>query len=350
MNKWVRKDLLRFSPYHAPIRPYEIKVDANENPFAYQEEFAVHMQRWIEEKDHITRYPDTDAHELRSAIAKIYHVKSGNVICGVGSDQIIDSIMKVFLEPMDKVLVPNPSFSMYGQSAVLNHGQVVEFELDEEFNYSTELILQRIQEENPKILFLCTPNNPTGNIIKREEIIQILNRVDFPVVVDEAYAEFTKDSVIDLIDTYPNLIVLRTFSKAFGLAGLRTGYAVACEEMIDSIYIAKPPYNLSAYSQEASLFVLSKYNDYMEQTLLLQELRDSFYEELLKIQGIEKVYPSHGNFILIRIKDNKMIDRLSSNRILIRDYPPTGRLANCIRLSVGTKEENERILSVLKEV
>lgn len=350
MNKWVRKDLLHFRPYHAPVKAYEIKVDANENPFCYQEEFLEHMRNWMEDKDHITRYPDTDAQELRLAIAKVYDVKSTNVICGVGSDQIIDSIMKVFLEPHDKVLVPNPSFSMYGQSALLNHGQVIEFELDEEFNYCIDELIVRIEEEQPKILFLCTPNNPTGNILKREEILKILNHVDFPVVVDEAYAEFTEDSVIDLISAYPNLIVLRTFSKAFGLAGLRTGYAVACEEMIDTLYIAKPPYNLSAYSQEASLFVLSKYDEYMEQTLLLQKLRDEFYEALKSIQGITKVYPSHGNFILIRLGDQALLERLSQNQILIRDYPPSGRLAGCIRLSVGTKDENNRILGILREV
>lgn len=350
MNKYMRSDLLKFNPYHAPIKPYEIKVDANENPFPQHPDFKESMSEWLSEKDNMTRYPDTDANELRAKIAKHYNIKAENVICGVGSDQVLESIIKVFVEPGDKVVVPTPSFSMYKLSTVINHGQVVEVPLNEEFEYDLDLFINTIKQEKPKLVFLCTPNNPTGCVLSKTEVLKVVEASDCPVVIDEAYAEFTGISVIDEIDNYDNLIVARTFSKSYGLAGLRTGYGIACKEMIDTIYVAKAPYNLSSFSQKASLFVLDHHDFYMEQVRALNEQRLVLVEALKKMSFIEKIYNSGTNFVLVKVSNSLIPKMLEEQLILVRDYPPTGDLANCIRLTVGTEDENNRIIDILSKI
>jgi len=350
MNRYIRKDLVNFKPYHAPIKPYEIKVDANENPFPHHKDFKNAMSEWLDEKDNITRYPDTDAHELRHKIAEHYSILKDNVLCGVGSDQVIECIIKVFIEPGDKVIVPTPSFSMYKLSAIINHGQIIEVPLDTEFEYDLDLFINTIIKEQPKLVFLCTPNNPTGCVLNKADILKVVKSADCPVVVDEAYAEFTGISVIDEINNYDNLIVVRTFSKTYGLAGLRTGYGLACKEMIDTIYVTKPPYNLSSFSQKASLFVLEHHDFYMKQVEELNNQRVLLVKELEQLSIIEKIYTSGTNFILIKVNNTLIPKLLESELILVRDYPPTGELANCIRLSVGSGEENKRILEVLSDI
>ncbi len=347
MNKYMRKDLENFMPYHAPIKPYDIKVDANENPFPHHEAFKEMMANWLNDKDNITRYPDTDAHKLRKSIAQHFNVTKENIMCGVGSDQVIECIIKVFVEPGDKVVVPTPSFSMYKLSTIVNHGHVIEVPLNEEFEYDLDLFIETIKQEQPKLVFLCTPNNPTGCVLNKEDILRVVSSSNCPVVVDEAYAEFTGITVIDEINTYDNLIVLRTFSKSYGLAGLRTGYGIANKDMIDTLYVTKPPYNLSAFSQEASLFVLKHHDFYMKQVQKLNEERIKLVEALKSLSIIEKVYNSGTNFILVRMYKADLPKLLEDDMILVRDYPPTGSLANCMRLTVGTEEENNKIIDKL---
>lgn len=350
MNKYVRSDLQQFRPYHAPLKPYEIKVDANELPFAHQEAFKEHMSDWLADKDNLTRYPDTDARRLRTKIAQLNGITKEQVMCGVGSDQVIELIIKAFIDPFDTVVVPTPSFSMYGLSTTINHGKVVEVPLDENFNYDIDLFVKVINEVEPKLIFLCTPNNPTGCILVKEDIRRILQVAKCPVVVDEAYEEFTKESMIDELSDFPDMILLRTFSKAYGLAGLRTGYAIANEDMIETINLVKPPYNLSSYSQEASIFVLEQHSYYEEQVARIIRNREWLRQELSKIPFIETIFESHANFILFRVTHTSVAKLLEQQKILVRDYPPTGALARCIRVTVGTEEENTRIIQALKEV
>jgi histidinol-phosphate aminotransferase len=347
MNKYIRKDLENFRPYHAPLKPYEIKVDANENPFPHHEALKEAIGQWTKEKDNFTRYPDTDAHALRAKISEHYNVSKDNVMCGVGSDQVIECIIKVFIEPLDKVVMPTPTFSMYKLSTIVNHGQVIEVPLDDEFEYDLDLFIRTIKEEQPKLVFLCTPNNPTGCILNKEQIVEVIKACNCPIVVDEAYAEFTGISVVDMIDEYDNLIVVRTFSKSYGLAGLRTGYAIANKEMIDTLNVTKPPYNLSSFSQMASLFVLKHHSFYMEQVELLKKQRAYLAEQLKTLNFVEKVYNSGTNFLLIRVSDYTIVNLLEANKILVRDYPPTGDLANCIRITIGTEKENQKLLQIL---
>jgi len=318
-------------------------------PFAHQQEFAQHMAAWMAEKDNLTRYPDTDCNALREKIAEVNNVSKENVICGVGSDQIIELIIKVFIEPGDSVVMPTPSFSMYQLSTIMNRGKVVEVPLDQEFNYDIDKMIQVITDVKPKLVFLCTPNNPTGCLLTREDILRVLDVADCPVIVDEAYAEFTQDTMIDELKNYPDMILLRTFSKSYGLAGLRTGYAIAQSDMIETINLVKPPYNLSSYSQEASMFVLNHQSYYDEQVKQSIQQREWLYKELVAINYIEKIYESHANFILVRLKEDAILTLLEQQKILVRDYPPVGALAHCIRITIGTAQENKRIMEVLKE-
>jgi histidinol-phosphate aminotransferase len=349
MNPYIRSDLKKFRPYHAPIKPYDIKVDANELAFGHQHLFQEHMAQWLSNKDHITRYPDTDCVLLREKIAEVYGITKEQIMCGVGSDQVIELIIKAFIEPGETVIVPTPSFSMYGLSTIINHGRVVEVPLDENFEYNTELFISVIRQEKPKLIFICTPNNPTGCKLSREEILQILDEANCPVVIDEAYADFIGESMISDLANYPDMILLRTFSKSFGLAGLRTGFAIANVDMIESLNLVKPPYNLSSYSQEASIFVLGQKAYYDELIQQCIRSREWLRKELETIPYIETIFDSYANFILIRVNHSSLPQLLQQQKILVRDYPPTGPLARCIRITIGTEEENIRLIQSLKE-
>lgn len=349
IKDFVRKDLAGFEPYYAPLRPFDVKVDANENPFSHPQEVIEAAEKFFADKDNLTRYPDTDNTKLREKIAEFYGVKPSNVTCGVGSDQLIEYILKVFLEPGDKVMVPNPSFSMYGLTAKLNHGVVVQYELNEDFTYNTEAIIEIYKTQKPKIVFICTPNNPTGTVISKNELISLLTEIDCPVVVDEAYSEFVEENIVDQIAKFPQLIVLRTFSKIYGLAGLRIGYALANPEMIDIINICKAPYNLSQFSQEMGCIVLDNANAYENMAVELNAQREWLYNALKEVPIIKEVYPSKANFILVKVDDiEAVVDYCEKNKMLVRGFGTKGRLANCIRITVGTKAENQRLIECLK--
>lgn len=350
MNKYMRQDLLSFKPYHSPLKPYDIKMDANESPFPHPESFSQYMSQFSNDSENITRYPDTDSTELREKIAMVYDLIPENILCGVGSDQVIDMVIRTFVNPQDKVIMPTPSFSMYKLSTIINHGQVIEIPLDDMFEYEIETYIQTIKDEKPALVFLCTPNNPTGCVLDRDTVIKVIEACDCPIVVDEAYAEFTDISVVDLINTYEHMIVLRTFSKAFGLAGLRTGYAVACQEMISTLNVTKPPYNLSTIAQAASVYVLNHYDYYMDLVKVISIERERLSTELRKLSFVTEVYKSGTNFVLIKLNRSGIAKLLEEQLILIRDYPPTGDLASCARITVGTQEEDDRLLTILKQI
>ncbi len=353
MNKYVREDLKQFQPYHSPVTAYDIKLDANESPYPPHPEFIKHMSMWMENKDVTTRYPDTDAERLRQRIAQQfqkYNLQKKNVICSVGSDQLIDMITKVFIEPNDKIFVPEPSFSMYTLSGLLNHGQVCPYPLTQDFEYDIPVLLEKIKKEKPKLVFICTPNNPTGGIISRENLCRILDQVDCPVIVDEVYAEFSEKTMAGYLQLYPNLILLRSFSKAYGLAGLRIGYGLAHVDMIETLALVKPPYNVSTYAQEAGIFVLDHHDFYMAYIKETCQERKRMAESLKTFSHVEQVYPSETNFLLVRVKHQEIYQRLTHERIYIRSYGTKGPLGQCIRITIGTPEENNRVLKRLKEI
>lgn len=350
IRDYIRKDLKDIKPYHAPLKSYEIKIDANENPYNHNNIVIRAMEEWIKDSENIRRYPDTDCNELKETIASFWKVDKTNVACGVGSDQLIDCILKVFLEPSDKVLIPTPSFSMYQLSTKINHGIPIEFTLNNDYSYPLDKIIELYNKEKPKCVFLCTPNNPTGNTLSVEDMEKLVEQIKCPVIIDEAYGEFIDETMINKIHQYSNIIVLKTFSKSFGLAGLRVGYAIASKIFIEALNIAIPPYNVSSFSQHFAKLILENSNYYKDYVEKIINNREWLYEKLSSIKIIDKVFPSKANFILIKVNISGIPKKLEEVGILVRGYGELGNLAKCIRITVGTEEENKKLIEVLSEL
>ncbi|HHW67247.1 histidinol-phosphate transaminase [Defluviitalea raffinosedens] len=348
LKDYIRKELREFKPYHAAFRPQKIKLDANESPFSLSENVKSKLIQWIEKEENLNLYPDTDSTELREALASFWKVNVENVICGVGSDQLIDCMMKVFLEPGDRVVIPDPSFSMYRSTTILNHGVPIEVKLNEDYTYPVSEIIKTCNKYNSKILILCTPNNPTGNLLPTRQIEEIAQNVKCPILIDEAYGEFSNETMIPLIEKYPHMVVFRTFSKAYGLAGLRVGYGIGDREIIDAIYLTKPPYNLNVLSQKIATWVLQDEKVNRERIDYLKTEREYLIKELRKIPNI-KVFDSDANFILIETQNSELANQLEKKEIFVRSFGVCeGTLL--LRITVGTKEQNEKLLKVLKSI
>jgi histidinol-phosphate aminotransferase len=347
MKQWMRKDLINYEPYHASEVPHRIKLDANESPFNMPEPVRDTIIKWLQQEENLNIYPDTDCLELKAELSKFWNVKSENIICGVGSDQLIEYICKVFLEPGDIVIAPDPSFSMYGLTAVMNRGVLVNVPLYKDYNYDAEAIIECCKKNNPKLLILCTPNNPTGKSISVSDTEKILNEVKCPVILDEAYAEFSKATMIPYIEKYPNMIVLRTFSKAYSLAGMRIGYGIASKEMIDIVEVVRAPYNLNTMSQKIAIEILRNREIYKQRIEYLEAERDWLQKELGEFDYIS-IYPSDANFIYINTKIN-IAQELKNRGILIRAFKPCNKVYYS-RISVGSRQQNEELIKALKEI
>lgn len=344
--KWIRKDLRNFKPYRANTEQFDIRLDANESPFNLTGKVKEDLLYWINNCENLNIYPDSDSNGLKDELSLFWNVSNDNIICGVGSDQLIDYITKVFIEPDDTVITLKPTFSMYSLSAVLNHGKVKEIPLKDGFSYDIYDIIKAANVNNAKLLFLCTPNNPTGNSFTERELLQILESVDCPVVIDEAYAEFAGQTMIPHIHTHENLIVLRTFSKAYGLAGARVGYALACEAMINAIGIVKSPYNLCTLSQLLAISALRDSNEYKKRISDLIENRNELYEKLKDLKGLN-VYPSDGNFLFIESNIN-ISEALKNDGIIVRNFEDGEKRS--VRISIGTKEQNIKVYEIIKKM
>ncbi len=309
-----------------------VYLDANESPFG---EF--------------NRYPDGDPIQLKKKLAEINLAKTENLFLGNGSDELIDLTMRIFCEPAeDSILIMNPSFVMYEIYAKMNNVKVEKLELNSDFELEKDKFLDTISTSQAKVLFLCSPNNPTGNSIDDLEFyIQNFNGI---VVVDEAYIEFSpEDSAVKLLNKYPNLIVLKTLSKAFGMAGLRIGVGFASVE-ISSLFIKlKPPYNISSESQRLALEQLNQVEEIENNIAFILEEKEKLKKGLKQIKEIVKIYPSDANFFLIEFKDAQLIyQKLLEKSVLTSLRHPS--LKNCLRISVGTAEENSELLKVLSEI
>lgn len=347
IRNYIRKDLLNYEPYHVSEIPYKIKLDANESPFNLSNQIKEKITNWLNEEENLNRYPDTDCTELRLKLSEYWNVKSKNIICGVGSDQIIDYICKVFLEPEDIVCVSSPSFSMYTLTAQLNRGNVIDIPFDEDFEYNADKIINMCKNNNPKILFLCNPNNPTGKEIKIKDIKKILEEVNCIVVVDEAYAEFNSKTMISYINDYPNMIILRTFSKAYNLAGIRVGYGIASKNLIKALEIVKAPFNLNTLSQLIAIEAIN-YSLLTEQRVTwIKDEKKWFFEKLKQLKQL-KVYSSCSNFIYIETKID-IAQTLKNKGILIRSFKCENGIYK-LRITVGAREENKKLLKVLKKL
>ncbi|NLM04263.1 MAG: histidinol-phosphate transaminase [Clostridiales bacterium] len=347
IEKLVRKNIRKLMPYKVNIYDDVVKLDANENndlAHGFNEEIA---EALLDLK--INEYPDSDCWALRRQLADKLSLLPEELIIGAGSDQIISMIINAFVDPGDNILTFSPTFSMYRIGTELVGGNTYEYELDSQFKLDYDGFIKKVEEDKWKIIFLTNPNNPTGGIIPRHEIIRILDIANAIVVVDEAYYEFYGETVIDLIRKYPNLIVLRTLSKAYALAGARVGYGAGSKELLDILYRVKPPYNVTNLSQVAAKICLENQDMMMESVKKIILEREAMEKELGSIEGI-KVYESHANFLLCRIERAKdLYEYLLERGVLIRCFGDQGPLANCIRITIGIADENQLVLGIIKE-
>lgn len=344
--RFLRQNLQGLRPYHSSYLTEGILLNANESPYPAPEELLEYMKEHLDELM-VNRYPDTDSTALMQAVGKAYEVDKKNVVCGVGSDEIIDCILASVLEKGDQVLMPYPSFSMYRQFTILNNGTVLKASLKEDFTYDVPLMKQMIEIHQPKVIFICNPNNPTGCVMQQEQIEEILKLAEGLVIVDEAYEDFTtqKISVIPMIKYYDNLIVLRTFSKAYALAGCRVGYGIACENLIDLINTVKVPYNLNMFSQRIAEWAIEHKEVFKENARKIIEQREGL-EKGLKALGF-KTYPSEANFIWTELPQG-YFELLVEKKIYIRKMMVEQK--TYYRISIGTPEENTILLTALKEL
>ena len=344
--RFLRERFRSLKPYHSAHLTEGIILNSNESPYPVPEALMNYMKENIDQLL-VNRYPDTDSTTLIKAIAKAYGINEKNVVCGVGSDEMIDCILASVLEEDDKVLIPHPSFSMYSQFTLLNSGYALKVPLKPDFSYDFEKIKEIILKQQPKVIFICNPNNPTGCILSQRQIEEILKISEGLVIVDEAYEDFSSEgiSVIPLINKYNHLIVLRTFSKAYALAGIRVGYAISCEELIDLINTVKVPYNLNMFSQLVATWAIEHKEVFKENARKIIAER-KILDEGLKSLGF-KTYPSEANFIWVELPD-RYFDLLIQRKIYIRKMVIEDR--NYYRISIGTPEENEILLTALKEM
>jgi histidinol-phosphate aminotransferase len=357
-SKFIRQHILDLPPYQ-PVFPLDvlsqelgipvqqlIKLDANENPFGPLPE----VQEALLGIDTYHIYPDPETREIRKLLAEHHNIPEASVIIGAGADELIDLIMRVVLDPGDKVLNCPPTFGMYAFDARLNQAQVISIPRKPDFSLDIESLISSVTALRPKILFLANPNNPDGSIIAQDVFEKLISQ-DILLVIDEAYIEFARgrNSYIPQVADHPNLIVMRTFSKWAGLAGLRIGYGVFPTEMTPILLKAKQPYNVSVAAETAAVVTLKNLSKSEERISRIIEQRSFLFEELAKISWL-KPYPSQGNFILFKVMDRSAPEvwgQLRKQGILIRYFDKPG-LSDHIRISVGTEVQNQQLLSALK--
>lgn len=337
----IKTTLTSLKPYQVEP-PFEgIRLDANETRnFLFPEGFSL--------KDfEFHRYPDHQAIELRQGLSQYLSIDSKYILEGNGSSELIELIIKTFAEKDDLIMSFEPTFSMYRIYATLYGTQYIGFPLNDDYTLDVPKFMEEVTLNQPKILFLCTPNNPTGGQLKKEDILKIIQAINALVVIDEAYIEFAnpEDSLSQEGFVHDNVIVLRTFSKAFGLASIRLGYMIANETIINQVNRVKSPYHLNQVSQRIGLEALSQCNQVKDEINAVVQRRDSLYQKLLTLPIT--LYPSSGNFLFIESPNKDLYAPLLARGIRIRAYQNP---KSSYRITIGTQEENEILYQALKEI
>lgn len=356
---WVRSDIVEM-PAYKPIVPFEvlsrrlgrdpsdiIKLDANENPYGA----APTALEWMKCGKYFHIYPDPEANQLREALSDFLDFPKERIICGLGADELIDLVLRVVLAPDDRVVDCPPSFGMYPFSTYVNAGQYIRVWRDEQFNLDVAGVEQAVLENEAKVLFLCSPNNPNGSIIDDETVRRLL-KLPVLVVLDEAYVEFTgNESRIGWTLEYENLVVLRTFSKLAGLAGLRIGYGGFPEWLIPHIMKIKQPYNVTVSADLAARGALHDRAWLEEKTALIVAERKRMVEQLAQFDFL-KPYPSHSNFVLFKVEGRdagELKKELEQHGVLVRYFAKPG-VDNCIRISTGRPQDTDRLVAALADI
>jgi len=348
IEKMVKNSVKGMKAYKVDNSEYGIKIDANESNTNIFQEIMPDIWKNVMKED-INRYPDSEASNLRKAISGFIGVPTEKILCGNGSDELIKMIIDGFVNPGEAVLSHSPTFGMYGVSTKVSGGIYEEIETDEAFNIDIDKLIAKARDLKAKLIFICNPNNPTGNILEKSQVRRVLKETESILVLDEAYIEFAGESMVDEIGDWDNLIIMRTLSKAFGLAGLRLGYIIADGPIMETMRAIKPPYNLNRISQRLAAEVLSHASYINKNIEAIRAERERMLGELVKIEQL-KVFPTKSNFILLRTDETDRLDEaFKRESILVRKYSG-GRLGNCLRISIGLQSENEAVMAVIREV
>ena len=342
IRKLLRPHLLNLIPYSSARDEFQgdadVYLDANENAFGSTS------------KDTYRRYPDPYQKALKAKIGEIKGISVDKIFLGNGSDEPIDLLIRAFCNPgLDKIIITPPTYGMYKVSASINDIGIVEVPLTSEYILNSQELLDAI-EPGIKIIFLCSPNNPTGNSIDQDDIIEIAKKFQGLVVLDEAYIDFSsKPSLIQELHNYSNLIILQTFSKAWGLASLRLGIAFASEEIINILNMIKPPYNINGATQDLALAALSNLDQMKQMVHEIQQQKKQMESMLSGIKGVQEIYPSDANFILVKIDNaHKIYLNLIEEKVIVRDRSSVELCEDCLRITIGTESENNILIELLK--
>lgn len=340
LQELTRDNIWRLKPYSSARDEYNgiaasVFLDANENPYNAPN----------------NRYPDPLQWDLKKNLGKLKEVAPEKIFLGNGSDEAIDLMFRAFCEPrVDNVVAIDPTYGMYSVCAEINEVEYRKVLLDEEFQFSADRLLETV-DEHTKLIFLCSPNNPTGNDLKQDEIEHLLRRFDGLVVLDEAYNDFSEaPSFLKRLDEFPNLVVLQTFSKAWGCAAIRLGMAFASPDIIGILTKIKYPYNVNQLTQRQAMEMLHRYYEIERWVEMLKQERERLEKEFAALSCVQKVFPSDANFFLVRVTDAvKIYNYLVGAGIIVRNRHTVALCGNCLRITVGTKMENEILMKALKE-
>lgn len=347
----LRPALRNLKAYESQPIPNCIKMDANENPFPWptgmeDELYQAHLKGNLS----FNRYPDGSARELKQALAQYTGVPSAGILPGNGSDELIQLLLTTFGGEGRTVILHPPTFSMYQAAAKVTGTGVVEVPLLHGETLDVEGILRAAQQTEARVIILCNPNNPTGSLFPREDLLKIVQESGKIVVLDEAYAEFSGASLLDQIPFYPNLLVMRTFSKAFALAGLRLGYLLGQPRTIELLNRARQPFNVNSFSQKAGIIALQYLDDFKEQIKVINEETQSLYRGLKELPGVT-VFSTGANFVLFQLENPEVVyEGLIQRGFLVRNMGNLPIIGNALRASVSFPEDNQRLLAALREI
>ena len=337
--KYMKKSFSNMEPYFSKLITDGIIMNANESPVNPPKAILDEFYEAIKNVD-FNRYPDMAEETLCEALAKHYNVKKNEVTVGVGSDELLDVTFRAVLEKGDNVVGFSPSFSMYKVFTELMQANYIAVYGDENYIFNVDDMIKAIKEYNPKMVLICTPNNPTGQHLNKKEIIRVIESTNALILLDLAYIDFAEEDYIDLASKYDNVIGFKTYSKAMALPSIRVGYAISNEDNINMIKAVKPPYSVTSLSQIMATIAINNFDLYKDQINAIKNERERLYKELNSL-GF-KVYPSSANFIFV-VMDDKYNDLLLENKIYIRKFNK-----GIYRISIGTKEENNKLLEVIK--
>jgi histidinol-phosphate aminotransferase len=338
----IRENIKTMKPYSSARDEFNdfdtniIFLDANENP----------------NENGVNRYPDPQQKNLKWALSQIKRVPSTQILLGNGSDEVLDLLFRAFCEPnKDNVITLPPTYGMYGVLANLNAIENREVLLNEDFEPQIDKILSKV-DSNSKMIFLCSPNNPTGNSFADESIVTLLKNFNGIVVLDEAYIDFSeKESWLQEINDYPNLVITQTLSKAYGMAGIRLGILYASIEIIAVLNKIKPPYNVNILTQSKALEYINNQEVIKNQIAVIKDQRNLVYGQLLNTNFVKEIYRTDANFILCKVDDsNKRYNQFLEKGIVIRNRTNDALCENCLRITIGTEVENQKLIEVLKSL